>query len=104
MRLRGTGRVEVPAYGIADAEAQVEKELRRVLPGVRIEIPDVARLDAGERIVETFLVAYRVHVETKQEALNEAGALRQALHATRGATAGTRFHRITWETARPRST
>ena len=49
--VRGTGRVELPAYGLADAEHQVEKELRALWPGATVEVTDVARTDPAARIV-----------------------------------------------------
>ena len=91
--------MEVPAYGLADAEAQVEKELRDALPEATVEILDIRRVDGGRRIVETFLVSYRVRLEREREVEGpgEATAIRECLRQVRVATHGTRFHRIAWE-------
>ena len=38
MAVRGAGRVELAAYGLADAEHQVEKELRALWPDAVVEL------------------------------------------------------------------
>ena len=95
VRAHGRGRVEVPAYGLADAEHQVEKELLRAWPGARVEVLEITR--AGEaRIVEEFTVAYRVEATVQVEAPTPEEAWREALRRLREALGGTRFRRIEW--------
>src|SRR5690606_25145945 len=55
--LRGTGRVEVAAYGVADAEHLVQTELERLWPGARVRVPEVRRTGEEPRIVEEFEVS-----------------------------------------------
>lgn len=97
--VRGAGRVELAAYGLADAEHQVEKELHALWPDAVVEVADVARLDAAARIVEEFRVSYRVRGTVPAEADTEAEARRAALRAMRERFTGTRFERITWDVA-----
>lgn len=94
-RVRGEGRVEVAAYGLADAEHRVEKELGALFPAARVEVTEVARAGEG-RIVEEFGVRYRVSLAAHGEAASEDGARRAALGPLRAAAAGTRFERIAW--------
>lgn len=95
--VRGAGRVELAAYGPADAEHQVEKELRALWPGAVVEVTDVGRTDAAARIVEEFRVSYRVRGVVPAVADTEADARRAALRALRERFTGSRFERITWE-------
>lgn len=97
--VRGAGRVELAAYGLADAEHQVEKEIRAIWPEVSVEVTHVARTDERARIVEEFRVGYRVRGTVPVDAETEAEARRAALRALRDRFTATRFERITWETA-----
>jgi len=99
--IHGRGVVELPAYGLADAEARVHKELRAALPGAHIEVREVRRIDVAPRIVETFEIAYsvRVSVEAVPTETGSAAARRAAFSAGRRALAGTRFGKIIWERA-----
>jgi hypothetical protein len=94
-RLRGEGRVEVAAYGLADAEHRVEKELGALFPAARVEVTEVARAGEG-RIVEELVVRYRVSLAAEGEGESAAEARRAALAPLRAAAAGTRFERIAW--------
>ncbi|MDP9349179.1 MAG: hypothetical protein M3P24_08570, partial [Gemmatimonadota bacterium] len=95
VRARGRGRVEVPAYGVSDAEHQVEKEILRAWPESRVEVLEIAR--AGEaRIVEEFRVSYRVEATVRLEAPSREEGRREALRRLRGAFEGTRHRRIEW--------
>lgn len=96
VRAEGRGRAELPAYGLADAEHQVEKEIVRVLPGARVDVAEVLRTEAAGRIVEEFRVRYRVVVSTEVEADSPDEARREALRELRGALEGTRHRRIEW--------
>lgn len=91
--------MEVAAYGLADAEAQVEKEIRAAWPGARVEVTEVARTGEG-RIVEGFAVAYRVRGSVAVSAGGEEGeeeARKAALRWLRARFEGTRHARIAWE-------
>lgn len=98
MEVRGSGRVELPAYGLADAEHQVEKEIRALWPdAAAVEVTDVSRTDEASRIVEEFRVRYRVRGVVPAAADTEAEARKAALRTMRDRFIGTRFERITWE-------
>jgi hypothetical protein len=95
--IRGSGRVELPAYGLADAEHQVEKELRALWPQAAVDVTDVSRRDPAARIVEEFRVSYRVRGVVPTVADTEEDARKAALRALRDRFTGSRFERITWE-------
>jgi hypothetical protein len=95
--LHGSGSVEIAAYGIADAEATVEKEIRTLLPGAAIRIHEVRRATPHPRIVETFDVRYSVRHRLNVEEPNEDSARRSAFRAGRGALEGSRFEKTVWE-------
>ena len=94
--LRGLGRVEVAAYGIADAEHLVEKELLRIWPHATVRILDVSRSDAPA-IVEHLSVAFRLTVTLATEADEPAAANREALRTARERLAGSRYERVELE-------
>ncbi|HEX2091673.1 MAG TPA: hypothetical protein VHG28_04690 [Longimicrobiaceae bacterium] len=96
VRAEGRGRVELPAYGMADAEHQVEKELLRAWPDARTEVLEVIRAETAGRIVEEFRVAYRVSAAVSVEASSPDEAKREALRRLRAAFEGTRYRRIEW--------
>lgn len=106
--VRGAGRVELPAYGLADAEHQVEKELRALWPEAVVEVTDVSRMDPAARIVEEFRITYRVRGVILAPGDTEAEARKAVLRVLRDRFNGTRFERITWDVADsgpvPRST
>jgi hypothetical protein len=95
--VRGGGRVELPAYGLADAEHQVEKEVRALWPAAGVDVLDVARMDEASRIVEEFRVRYRVRGAVTVDAPTLAEARRAVLRGLRDRFAGSRFERIEWE-------
>lgn len=95
--LRGTGRVELPAYGLADAEHQVEKEIRALWPDAAVDVLDVARAAEAARIVEEFRVRYRVRGVVPVEADTAADARKAALRVLRERFAGSRYQRVAWE-------
>jgi hypothetical protein len=95
--VRGTGRVELPGYGLADAEHQVEKEIRALWPDAAVDVLDVARADEASRIVEEFRVRYRVRAAVSVEADTAADARRSALRLLRERFAGSRYGRVAWE-------
>lgn len=96
VRAEGHGRAELPAYGLADAEHQVEKEIVRALPAARVEVAEVQRAEAAGRIVEEFRVGYRVRVDMAVDADSADAARREALRRLRAALEGTRHRRIQW--------
>lgn len=96
VRVEGRGRVEVPAYGLADAEHQVEKEVLQALPEARVDVAEVLRTEAAGRIVEEFAVRYRVYAAPVVEADSADAARREVLRGLRAALEGTRHRRIEW--------
>lgn len=96
VRAEGRGRAALPAYGLADAEHQVEKEIVRAWPEARVEVTEVVRAEAPGRIVEEFAVSYRVHAPVEVEADSADEARRDALRALRAAFEGSRHRRIEW--------
>ncbi|HEX5520617.1 MAG TPA: hypothetical protein VFX29_02935 [Longimicrobiaceae bacterium] len=97
VRLTGTGRVEVAAYGLADAEHLVEKEITRVCPDGVVEVLEVARAGTGARIAEEFVVRYRVRVTLSIEAESGDEAKRAALRRQQERFAGSRYQRTAWD-------
>jgi hypothetical protein len=96
--VRGSGQVELAAYGLADAEHQVEKEIRALWPdAAAVDVTDVARMDEASRIVEEFRVRYRVRGLVPAAADTEPEARKAALRVMRDRFIGSRFERITWE-------
>lgn len=95
--LKGSGRVELAAYGVADAEHQVEKEVRAAWPEARVEVLEVSRAGAQGRIVEEFAVRYQVRGTVSVEVEDAKEARRTALREVRGRLAGTRHARIAWD-------
>jgi hypothetical protein len=95
--VRGAGRVELPAYGLMDAEHQVEKELRALWPEAAVEVTGVERMDERSRIVEEFRVGYRLRGVVPVDAGGAADARRAALRLLRDRFAGSRYERVAWE-------
>lgn len=85
----------MPAYGIADAEHLVTKELLARLPNAEVGVLEISRTGVG-RIVEEFDVAYVVEQEVELEAASRAEAHRNALRQARKLTMGTRYEKIAW--------
>lgn len=97
VRLRGTGRVEIAAYGVGDAEHATEKEIRRVWPDARVEVTEIARTGEGRKIVEEFAVGFALRVDLRVEGSTPEEARREAFRVARMCVAGTRFERTAWE-------
>jgi hypothetical protein len=97
VRVRGRGEVEVPAYGVADAEHLVEKEVGRLWPGARVQISSVARLPGGGRIVEQFSLVYLLEGVLEVEAESQPDAHRAAFRAAREKLASSRYLQTRWE-------
>ena len=97
MPVRGRGRVQLPAYGIADAEHRVEKELSRLWPDALVQVIDVSRGEGGARIVEEFTVTYLLSGTLRVEAATVAVAPAAAFRRARERLADSRFLRTEWE-------
>jgi hypothetical protein len=97
IRVRGRGRVQLPAYGLADAEHRVEKEISRLWPGTLVQVLDVARGEGEARIVEEFTVAYRLENTLRVEADSPESARAAAFRAARALLADSRYFRTEWE-------
>lgn len=96
VRIRGTGRVTVAAYGLADAEHLVEKELRRRWPEAGVRVTDVARPAGGARIVEEFEVAYHLEGALAVQAASRDEAPAAAFRRARQMLSGSRYARTEW--------
>lgn len=99
--IRGEGRVSVPAYGIADAEHLVEKEISRAFPGARITVLE-ARRETRDRIVEEFAVEYRIEATLEVEAEDPEKAKGAAFRRARALLSDTRYHLTRWDELTPR--
>lgn len=93
--LAGRGRAELAAYGMADAEHQVQKELAAIWAGARVDVLGVSRV--GAHIVEEFAVDYRVTGTLDVDADDAADARPAALRLLRERLSGTRHARMEWE-------
>ncbi len=98
--VEGRGTVVVPAFGLADAEHRVEKEIRKRLPDSRVSVHTVERPPDTSRIVEEFSVTYSLRVRLPVEAADDDAAVPTAFRAVRDALAGTRYERTRWEQVR----
>lgn len=97
--VKGGGRVELAAYGIADAEHQAEKELRAAWPEARIAVVELSRQGDQPRIVEEFVVRYRLSGTVAVDAESADDARRAALRTLRERFADTRFAHVVWDPA-----
>ncbi len=97
LAIAGDGRVTVPAYGLADAEHRVEKEIAKRLPGADVSILAVERPRDDPRIVEEFEVHYQVRVELEVAAADAAEARKLAFRSARASLAGSRYVRTVWD-------
>jgi hypothetical protein len=95
----GLGTVTLPAYGVGDAEARVEKEIGTALPGSVTDVREIRRSSDQARIVEEYRVSYRVKAEVEGEGADEESARRSAFAAARALLLGTRYSRTAWERA-----
>ena len=100
VRIRGRGRVEVAAHGLADAEHLAGKEMGRLWPEARVEVVEVARAPGTARIVEEFSLTYRVEATLEIDAASEPEARRAAFRAAREHLAPSRYRHTSWEAVR----
>jgi hypothetical protein len=97
VRIRGEGRVQVAAYGVADAEHLIEKELRNLWPEARLVVTEVRR-EAGEaRIVEELWLSYRLEATLEVEGADAREAERAAFRSARDRLAASHFRHTSWE-------
>lgn len=99
--LRGRGCVQVAAYGMADAEHLVDKEIRRLWPEARVHVLEVGR-GADARIVDEFSVSFRVEGRLRVVAGASEEAPGMAYRHVRGLLAGSRYLRTEWEAVETR--
>lgn len=98
--MSGTGRVELAAFGVADAEHRVEKEIRQHLPEARVSIGSVERSAHPPRIVEEFTVSYTVRLTLSVTGEDVEAARSAAFRATREMLSGSRYERTVWDVER----
>lgn len=98
-KLKGSGTAEIAAYGAADAEATVQKELRRALPGATVDVRGIRRLDEEPRIVEEFLIEYLVMFQLEVTGEDETSARRSAFTRVRAGLKSTRYEKVSWQSA-----
>ena len=102
--ITGTGRVDVAAYGVADAEHLVEKELGARWPEARLLVTEVKRHPGAARIVEEFSISYRLHAVMQTEGADEAEARRAAFRVARDRLADSRYRHTRWDAAAEKPT
>lgn len=95
--LNGRGRVEVAAYGVADAEHLLERELGRLWPEARLRVTDIERVGEESRIAEEFRVSYRLECSVAVRAASPDAARREAFRRARERLAASRYWRTEWE-------
>ncbi|CAN5725439.1 hypothetical protein BH23GEM8_BH23GEM8_22180 [soil metagenome] len=100
VEIEGRGTVVLPAFGLADAEHRVEKEIVKRLPEARVSIHSVERPPDSSRIVEELSVTYSLRLRLPVEAADDAEAVPTAFRAVRDALIGTRYERTRWEQVR----
>ena len=98
-RVRGQGTVEVPGYGVADAEHRLEKEIAALDPTATVQIREIRRVDSEARIVETFALSFAIRMELDVEEEEEGEARRKAFAAARDILKGSRYERVAWDKA-----
>jgi hypothetical protein len=96
----GSGKVAVPAFGVADAEHRVEKEIAARLPEARLSVVSVRRPPDSSRIVEEFEVEYTLRLEITVHEADPDSARSAAFRAARERLEGTRYQRTVWDIAR----
>lgn len=101
IRIRGTGRVEVAAHGMADAEHLLEREIRALWPEARLVVTDVSRAPGVERIVEDLTLSYRLEATVEAEGEEPRAARRAAFRIARERLGASRYRRTTWEAVAP---
>lgn len=98
--VRGRGRATVAAYGLADAEHLVQKEIARAWPAARVAVSGVTRTGPG-RIVEELAVDYVVSAVVEVDAASQEEATGAAFRRARQLLSDTRYHMTAWERLTP---
>lgn len=98
--VRGRGRATVAAYGLADAEHLVQKEIARAWPDARVAIAGVSRVGEG-RIVEELGVDYVLTAMVEVEADSQDDATGAAFRRARQLLSDTRYRLTAWERLTP---
>ncbi|MBW3628393.1 MAG: hypothetical protein KY464_03765 [Gemmatimonadetes bacterium] len=102
IQIRGKGTVHVVAYGIADAEHLLEKELRALWPEARVRIIELRRAPSTPRIVEEFSLSYQLDAQLEVDGADEKAARSAAFRAAREKLAASRYAQTRWEGVRHR--
>ncbi len=100
VEIEGRGNVVLPAFGLADAEHRVEKEIVKRLPEARVSIHSVERPPGSSRIVEEFSVTYSLRLRFPVDVADDDEAVPTAFRAVRDVLIGTRYERTRWEQVR----
>lgn len=100
VRVRGRGRATVAAYGFADAEHLVQKEIGRAWPEARVAVTAVTRVGEN-RIVEELAVDYVIAAEVLVEADSTETATGAAFRRARHLLSDTRYRMTAWERLTP---
>lgn len=100
VEVRGRGRVRLPAYGVADAQHRVEKEIVQAWPDARVDVVEIGRVGES-RIVEEFAVTYRIAARVDVSAESAQTAAGAAFRRARSLLSGTRYARTEWEELTP---
>ena len=89
--------MELPAYGIADAEHVLEKEIARLWPDARLQILGTARVGEPGRIVEEFSLSYLLEAVVEVEGETRKEAESAAFRAARARLEESRYRLTRWE-------
>lgn len=93
--MRGDGRISIAAYGSADAELRVEKEITTLWPEAVVSILRIGRAaDSAGRIVEDFEVTYRIDASVDVGDASAKAAPGVAFRSARAHFAGTPYNRM----------
>lgn len=100
VEIRGRGRATVAAFGLADAEHLVQKEISRAWPAARVAVSGVSRVGPG-RIVEELEVDYVISGALELEAPSHEEATGAAFRRARQMLSHTRYRMTAWERITP---
>lgn len=94
VRVVGVGEVTVAAYGFNDAEHRVEKEITELWPEATVSIPGVRRAEGSARIVDEFVVNYRLEAMLDRAEESYDTARREAFRRARSHFEGTPYRHL----------
>jgi hypothetical protein len=95
--VRGTGRLEIAAAGIADAEHQLARIVERFCPGCRLTVLEIRRALGESRIAEHFRLYYRLEMGFSIESISPVEARRTAFRHARARAEDTELKMVEWE-------